>query len=295
MNKFVSFISPMYNINKYLPDFLESFIKLPKHQYELILVDDCGVQRPEKIIKQFEGKVNYKLVKNSKNLGLGFARNIGLKNISKKSTHFMFIDPDDILDTNAWSQINNAKAEITLSSKFVVFTKTKKNVEKIWRNTFYKGAGVSPAWGHLISSKFKNIEFSSQFFEDQRYMAKLTSDHKYEWFSEPIINYRNRKSSILNEKNNSKRKAKHIFQFVEELSKSKNNDLIENNRSFKFALIFAKVEFLYISKENRNNVKLNNDNYSSVMNIIAIVLAFFEKITFFWWFYNKFSKGDFYE
>lgn len=293
--KFVSFISPIYNVNKYLPDLLESFTLLPKDSYELLLIDDLGDEDPSEVIRKFKGKVNYKLIKNKTNLGLGFARNEGLKFISKRATHFMFIDSDDILNDGAWDQIVDANMDITLSSNFVMFSKKSKKTLKSWSNGYYRGSGVSSAWGHLISVCFKDIEFTSQFFEDQRYMSKLTSDCEVGWFKKPIICYRNRKSSILNADNNSKRKAQHIYQFVEELTKSNDDRLILNIKSFKRALVFAKVEFLYISKKNRIGIKLNSKNYSVSMNILAVFLSFFEKITMFWWFYNKLGKRGFYE
>lgn len=295
MNKFVSFISPVYNVNKYLPDLLESFVHLPKSQYELIIVDDKGDERPDDIIEKYIDNVNIKFIKNKENLGLGFARNEGLKNISKKSTHFMFIDSDDILNKNAWDSIVNCDNDITLSKNFIIFSKTKNKTKKIWKNAFYKGSGVSPAWGHLISVKYKSLHFSSMFFEDQRYIAKLTFNNKYDWFDSPIINYRNRKSSILNENNNSKRKAEHILQFVEELSRSKDEALIRSNFSFKAALIFAKVEYFYISKKYRKNIKINEKHYTNFMNLCALILGLLEKASGFWWFFNKFGKEDYYE
>ena len=101
MSKYISFISAIYNVNDYLEEFLESFVNLPKDKYELILINDKSKEDPTKIINKFKSKLNLKVIKNKVNIGAGFSRNVGLNAISKKSTHFFFVDSDDVLSNGA--------------------------------------------------------------------------------------------------------------------------------------------------------------------------------------------------
>lgn len=96
-DKFITFITPMFNMEKYIRDLLASFKGFPKNKYELIIVDNCSTDSSVEICESFSKVLNLKVIKLDKNIGPGFARNIGMKHMFKKTTHFMFIDSDDAL------------------------------------------------------------------------------------------------------------------------------------------------------------------------------------------------------
>ena len=296
MKKHISFISSIYNVNAYLEEFLESFLSLPKNEFELILINDLSEEDPTKIINKFKKKFNIKLITNKENIGQGFSRNVGMEQINNKSTHFMFIDPDDILNKLAWEEISNASDnKITLSSKFIIFDKKSSKLNNIWKNNFYKGSGVSAVWGHLFPVSSKTTLFTSRSFEDQRWMANATIGKDVEWFSDPIINYRRRKGSILNTKNNSKKKASHIIEFVNEFYRSEDEGLLKKCFATSAAITFARVEYLYISKKHTVGTEFPIENMTMRQRCVARILGTLEKITQFWFFYELFVKKNYFE
>ena len=50
MDKFVSIIAPVYNVEKYISECIESVQKQTYKNWELILVNDCSPDNSQKII-----------------------------------------------------------------------------------------------------------------------------------------------------------------------------------------------------------------------------------------------------
>ena len=78
-NPKISIISPVYNSEKFILRFLKSIENQNFFNIEIILVDDCSIDKSIKIIENY--KVNDNriiLIKNKKNKGTFINRNIGL-------------------------------------------------------------------------------------------------------------------------------------------------------------------------------------------------------------------------
>ena len=61
MPKF-SIVVPVYNVEKYITDCLNSLINQTLGDFEVICVDDCGKDKSVEIIKDFISKTKYKFV-----------------------------------------------------------------------------------------------------------------------------------------------------------------------------------------------------------------------------------------
>ncbi len=84
---------------KYLKKCLDSIINQTYSSYELIIVDDCSVEKSNDIVEEyssFDHPIRYEYLNESK--GPGGARNIGI-NISH-GEYILFVDSDDWLDIN---------------------------------------------------------------------------------------------------------------------------------------------------------------------------------------------------
>ena len=93
----VSVIIPVYNIEKYLRECLDSIVNQTLIDLEIICVDDASPDNSFGILKEYEKKDNRVIVlRHHKNLGLSSARNTGLLRANGKYVYFM--DGDDILD-----------------------------------------------------------------------------------------------------------------------------------------------------------------------------------------------------
>lgn len=96
MNK-VSIIIPVYNVENYLAECLDSIIKQTYNNLEIICVNDASPDRSAKILNDYAQKESRMIVLNhTKNAGLSAARNTGLEVASGKYIYFM--DSDDILN-----------------------------------------------------------------------------------------------------------------------------------------------------------------------------------------------------
>lgn len=96
MEPLISVIVPIYNVEKYLDQCIESIVNQTYQNLEIILVDDGSPDNcPEKCEKWAQKDSRIKTI-HKKNAGLGFARNSGLD--IAQGRYVVFIDSDDFVD-----------------------------------------------------------------------------------------------------------------------------------------------------------------------------------------------------
>jgi glycosyltransferase involved in cell wall biosynthesis len=107
----VSIIIPVYNVSKYLRKCLDSVINQTLKDIEIIVVNDCSPDPlDDEICKEYVKKDNrIKYIKHKKNLGLGGARNTGIKNATAK--YIGSVDGDDWVDEDMFEQLYNKITE----------------------------------------------------------------------------------------------------------------------------------------------------------------------------------------
>jgi glycosyltransferase EpsH len=100
MNYFekVSIIVPVYNVDQYLEQCLNSIIEQTYKNIEVIVVNDGSTDSSYIIIEQFAKKDSRVKVINQINSGLSAARNTGIA--IAKGNYIMFVDGDDWIDFN---------------------------------------------------------------------------------------------------------------------------------------------------------------------------------------------------
>lgn len=92
----VSVIVPVYNVEQYLSDCLESICCQTLKEIEIIVVNDGSTDNSLSIIESFQQKYsNIKLI-NKKNGGLSSARNAGIE--MAVGEYLFFVDSDDFID-----------------------------------------------------------------------------------------------------------------------------------------------------------------------------------------------------
>ena len=97
----VSIILPVYNVAPYISRCLKSVIdQTYTESMECILVDDCGqddsIEKAQQIIDQYQGQIQFRIVKHNHNRGLSAARNTGID--VSHGDYLYFLDSDDWLD-----------------------------------------------------------------------------------------------------------------------------------------------------------------------------------------------------
>ena len=100
MKKF-SIIIPVYNVEDYIKDCLESVKKQTFKDYEVIVVNDGTKDQSMDIVKNYDVKVI-----NQENQGLSGARNTGAK--EAKGEYIIFLDSDDWIENNLLEEISKA-------------------------------------------------------------------------------------------------------------------------------------------------------------------------------------------
>lgn len=102
----LSIIVPVYNIEKYLCQCVDSILAQSCNHYELILVNDGSTDASPAICNQYaSGDSRIKIVQ-KENGGLSDARNAGIHAASGE--YLLFIDGDDFIATDSLTSITNA-------------------------------------------------------------------------------------------------------------------------------------------------------------------------------------------
>lgn len=93
----LSIVVPIYNVEVYLRECLDSLYKIQGIEYEVILVNDGSTDSSLTIVREYEGQYRDRThVIDKKNGGLSSARNAGLA--VAKGEYISFIDSDDFID-----------------------------------------------------------------------------------------------------------------------------------------------------------------------------------------------------
>jgi Glycosyltransferases involved in cell wall biogenesis len=104
----VSVIIPVYNVEKYLRQCLDSVVNQTLREIEIICVNDGSTDKSPQILEEYAQKDNRIKIINKKNAGLGAARNTGMEYVSGE--YIGFLDSDDWADHSMYEKLyENAK------------------------------------------------------------------------------------------------------------------------------------------------------------------------------------------
>ena len=108
--KLVSIIIPIYNVEAYLGECLESVIMQTYTQLEIICVYDPSSDKSIEILKKYanrDGRIQ--VISNERRMGLSYNRNIGLS--QAVGDYLYFLDSDDWIEKNAIEELVNIAEE----------------------------------------------------------------------------------------------------------------------------------------------------------------------------------------
>lgn len=135
----VSVIVPIYNVEKYVGELIESLINQTLENIEIILVDDGSPDRSGEICDEYAAKDTRIRVIHKKNEGVGVARNDGLK--IANGEWVIFCDSDDWMELDALEQLVIAAerdgADVALGDANLVYG------DKVNRNQLYRESFVA--------------------------------------------------------------------------------------------------------------------------------------------------------
>ena len=105
----ISFIVPIYNVEKYLNECVDSILSQDFEDYEIILIDDGSTDNSGAICDEYARRYENIIVKHKLNGGLSDARNAGIELANGK--YVLFVDSDDYIGKNSISAIVNCLNE----------------------------------------------------------------------------------------------------------------------------------------------------------------------------------------
>ena len=105
----ISVIVPVYNVEQYVGECIESILNQSFYDIELILINDGSKDNSGFICDEYAKKDNRIKVIHKKNEGVSIARNIGIKNASGK--YIAFVDSDDLVDKEIYTTMLQAIEE----------------------------------------------------------------------------------------------------------------------------------------------------------------------------------------
>lgn len=168
-----SIIIPVYNVEKYLNQCVNSVLNQSFTSYEIILVDDGSLDNSGKICDEISFGKDRVRVYHKKNGGLSDARNYGLRNASGE--YILFLDSDDY-----WDNIEFLKEihDILKTTKYdVIVFGMKKYFEE--NNSFYSPKREIGT-GDLITELIKNNHFKASAC-DKIVKKNLIDENKLEF------------------------------------------------------------------------------------------------------------------
>lgn len=99
MTPLISVIVPVYNVEKYLGECLDSILGQTFKDIEIICIDDGSTDSSGKMLDDYREKDERVIVVHDTNHGLGHARNAGID--MARGKYICFLDSDDYMETDA--------------------------------------------------------------------------------------------------------------------------------------------------------------------------------------------------
>ncbi|MEV6124485.1 CDP-glycerol glycerophosphotransferase family protein [Streptomyces sp. NPDC052077] len=115
----LSLVVPVYKVQGYLPECLDSVLGQDRADFEIIAVDDCSPDGSGAILDEYAARDSrIHVIHLTENVGLGRARNAGLEKAT--GDYVLFLDSDDTLSPGALSAISD-RIDATGEPEILVF------------------------------------------------------------------------------------------------------------------------------------------------------------------------------
>ncbi len=131
MNPLVSIIVPIYNVEKYIKQCLDSLTNQTYKNLEIILVDDGSKDDSGNICDEYASQDKRIKVIHKQNGGVSSARNLGIDNANGK--WITFVDGDDFIDVTMVEKMVEKSCEVD-----IVFTRMVKDYSDGTKAIFYE-------------------------------------------------------------------------------------------------------------------------------------------------------------
>lgn len=223
----ISVIVPVYNVEKYLAQCLDSILEQTYRNLEIIVIDDGSTDRSSEICDCYAKKDERIIVIHQDNRGISAARNVALDIMN--GDYVAFADSDDWLEKDAYRIMfdmlcnfdldmvfctaNVVEEDRIIETRFEYFPNgTIRTPDEMVADTLLDSIG-GQVWLRLSSKEcWNNVRFPyGRLYEDlaMSYLAFLNATKGVGFVSTPLYNYRLNKNGISLSVNPAK--SYHIF------------------------------------------------------------------------------------
>ena len=215
----ISIVVPVYNVEKYLGNCIESILNQTFKNFELILVDDGSTDNSGKICDIYEKKDSRIKVIHKNNGGLSSARNAGLD--IARGKYIGFVDSDDSIHPEMYEVLYNLiekyKSDISCCNYKYTYDISNQNHEELNLNEviemsniesieklYDKDLGVKlvVAWNKLYHKRlFDKIRYKVGRLHEDEFMAHriLYNSKKITYVDNELYYYLQREGSIMSQ------------------------------------------------------------------------------------------------
>lgn len=252
----ISIIIPIYNVEKYLHECLESILKQTYTNIEIIAVNDGSPDGCGEIIEHYVASDNRVIHLKQDNKGLPLARMNGVK--LSKADYIMFVDGDDFISEDCveklLSAIRKKNADISYCSYYNYYGTSKKrfafDLPHLYTETGSEHVvnnRLSSIWGRIIRKEyFVDTEPQKMNMgEDIFYLVQiLVKCERVTYSDNTLYFYRDNESSIVRSSDAIKQEIEHKLLLV---------DFLVDNKYPKEVIKGIMIPIIYIVKKYCNS------------------------------------------
>ena len=266
-NELISIIVPIYNVENYLRQCLDSIQNQTYKNFECIMVNDGSTDSSQQIAEEYLTDSRFRLI-NQSNKGLSGARNTAISHIREESIFISFVDSDDYIYPDFLETlIEHIEDDVDIIEGMIENFHDEIKVDRVCHN-FEKKILITKddKLGELALNELRVSVFPKLFrkslltedffpegwiFEDLAVVPELVS-HSRKWIKLPkvIYGYRIRPNSITT-KEFSEEKLD-VFKIFEKY------DLFFENENDVIKLLVEKLKYLHLNYHDIEFVPENN-------------------------------------
>ena len=265
----VSMIVPVYNVEAFLRECLESIEGQSFLNYEVLIINDGSTDGSAKIAQEFVDKYdNWHLI-HKENGGLSSARNAGIARA--KGEYICFVDSDDYIEKDYVQKLYDAACEYDADMVIADYHEVDDKGRDLQRDKgkalyqqgvitrdeslhaltyvggYHYATAVVVAWNKLVRTDImKRFLYKEGVLHEDEFliMPLLLACDRVAWITDDIYAYRQREGSIMQDEKLAFRHLEVLDAFEERIRLSQDVGNIELTRKLKMAY-FWDIEVWY--------------------------------------------------
>lgn len=206
-NELITVVIPCYNVEKYLPDCIESILKQTYDYLEILLIDDGSTDNTGNICDNYQQKDKRIRVIHQTNKGIATTRNIGVQ--EAKGKYIFWIDSDDYVSSHIieklYQLLIDYSADISICNYIDGYSRhyefdykgnstecfdARQGLNYIYKDTHYSFI-MAASWAKLIKkSCYDSLKYpDGKIFEDIYMSHHLINNCQFIVYTDEVMYY----------------------------------------------------------------------------------------------------------